>query len=74
MTTKLVQLVWDMEREKEFIDGLGRHRKENTVPRLILLSRYLDSCIKRRIDWEGLEKGEVIRYIKESIENEGGMI
>lgn len=58
-------LIYNTKLEKKIIDELGMH---SSLPRVVLLGKYLHSCLYRRTNWHGLNKDAVIKYIRQSID------
>lgn len=59
----------DTTSERTFLNGIGTHAGNHSVPRSQLLVRYLKT-MQRREHWEGINRQEIERHCLRLIELE----
>jgi hypothetical protein len=61
---------WYTRDEKQFLEGMGTHNTKNSEIKFTtkekLLEGYLQGC-QKRVNWGGLDKGEIIEFAKEQL-------
>lgn len=57
---------WTTIHEKEWLDGLGTHRR-NSLPKSIALAKYIENS-KKRTDWGTINKEEVLKYANDLLQ------
>lgn len=61
---------WTTHDEKSFIEQLGSH-KRNSLPRSVLLVKYLHFMTHVRVNFGAIDKNEVIAFTQKVMRNEG---
>jgi len=57
---------WTIHDEEAFVEQLGSHTK-NSLPRPVLLAKYINFMTTTRVNFVRMDKGHLIEYAKKAL-------